>query len=247
MCLPVAIRGVTGGVKVAGVSNVTFRHNKVHDNNGTGLWSDICSTHVHYIENVLVNNSGPGVSHEISLNSTIRGNIACSNGWGKPHWLWGGQLQVQNSEGVVVSNNSVVVGPTRGTNGITLVQQNRTQCADQIGLPFHAARRNVFLDNRVYYPAAWGVSGGVADFKPVDPALVMFSSEANNTWRGNTYFVSAEERTVGGGEHWEWAAQTENFSGWRRVSTVVEWATGSVLATAPPDAVLMEICSLDQP
>eukprot|EP01044_Picomonas_judraskeda_P009784 COSAG03_NODE_1215_length_4536_cov_4.778703_4_plen_240_part_00 len=235
-------------MKVAGVDNVTFRHNKVHDNNGTGLWSDICSTHVHYIENLLVNNSGPGVSHEISLNSTIHGNIACSNGWGKPHWLWGGQLQVQNSEGVVVSNNSVVVGAARGTNGMTLVQQNRTQCADQIGLPFHAARRNAFLDNRVYYPAAWGVSGGVGDFQPADPGLVMFSSAANNTWQGNRYFVSADDRrAAGGGAHWEWSAGTGNFSEWTGASQVTGWAAGSVLETVPPEAVLMEMCSLQQP
>ena len=80
---------------------------------------------MYYIENLLVNNSSPDISHKISLNSTINGNTACSNGWGKPRWLWGSQLQVQNSAGVVVEHNTIVVGSTC-TDGLAIQHQNRT-------------------------------------------------------------------------------------------------------------------------
>ena len=61
------------------------------------------------------------------------------------------QIQIQNSESVLVYNNTVVVGPRRG-NGLAIQQQNRTQCASLVaGSPFHVARHNTFDSNRVYY------------------------------------------------------------------------------------------------
>ena len=120
-----------GGVKVAGVSDVVIRKNRIVGNNGTGLWADICSTRVSYLDNLIVNQSGPGISHEISFDATIRGNVVCGNGFGKPVWLWGAQIQIQNSEKVLVYNNTVVVGPRRG-NGLAIQQQNRTQCAARV-------------------------------------------------------------------------------------------------------------------
>ena len=261
-----------GGAKVAGVTNVTFRHCKVYSNNGTGLWSDICSTGVHYLDNLLLNvrghlhpspsfssrmadspltrggasqNSGPGVSHEISSNSTIRGNVACYNGWGKAVWLWGSQLQIQNSAGVLVYNNTVVAGHN---NGLVVVQQNRTQCAAKVDLPFHAARDNAFYDNRVYYTTSWGESGGVTDFHPPDPTLELFSKEANNTFYRNTYFINDEP---GGGLHWRWADGSESFTQWttaaNRSVKRAGWAVGSRLVTAPVSpSSLVDLCSLDQ-
>ena len=237
-----------GGVKVAGVSGVVIRKNRIMDNNGTGLWADICSTRVSYLDNLIVNQSGPGISHEISFDATIRGNVVCGNGWGKPVWLWGAQIQVQNSERVLVYNNTVVVGPRRG-NGLAIQQQNRTQCASLVaGSPFHAARHNTFDSNRVYYavgcadpssPACgYGQSGGVQDFAPQDPSLGLFSAEANNTWRRNTFVVApdADERAL----HWQWGGSSLNFSGWQQL-----WGGDKLVVADTPAADLRRICSGD--
>lgn len=95
----------------------------VHDDNGDGLWIDVASVDVDYLNNIIVNNSGAGISYEISYTARMEGNWASINGWGFQVWLWSGQLQIQNSRDVLVTNNTVIIG-AGASNGIVIVQQN---------------------------------------------------------------------------------------------------------------------------
>jgi hypothetical protein len=114
-----------GGKWVNHLGHLEISQCWVHDNFGDGLWADVASVDIKYSRNIIVNNSGAGISHEISYAAVMEGNYASSNGYGFQVWLWSGQLQIQNSRDIIVRNNTVVVR-SGAANGIVIVQQNRS-------------------------------------------------------------------------------------------------------------------------
>lgn len=148
-----------GGTKFALTNRLIVRNNYVHDNVGSGLWTDIDNINTLYENNTVINNSYGGITHEISYSAIIRGNTVKNNGWAFCPWLWGGQIQVQNSQNVEVYNNTVVVGPTGG-NGLVLVQQSRG--AGQYG-PY-LTTNNYVHHNDITYQGTVGMSGAAADW-----------------------------------------------------------------------------------
>ena len=69
-----------GGTKFAETTNLIVRGNYSHDNNGFGLWTDINNYNTLYENNLVVNNSGGGINHEISYDAVIRNNTLIGNG-----------------------------------------------------------------------------------------------------------------------------------------------------------------------
>ena len=67
-----------GGTKFAQTNNLIVRDNYSHDNHGLGLWTDIDNINTLYEGNVVVDNDGGGISHEIS---TMRSSATMSS-WG---------------------------------------------------------------------------------------------------------------------------------------------------------------------
>ena len=64
-----------------------------------------------------------GITHEISYDAVIRNNTLIGNGYGDPRgWLWGAEIQIQNSRNVDVYGNRIDM--TGGGNGVVLIQQN---------------------------------------------------------------------------------------------------------------------------
>eukprot|EP01050_Picozoa_sp_SAG11_P014292 SAG11_NODE_1742_length_4335_cov_13.617564_3_plen_435_part_00 len=61
-----------GGKWVIHSGYLEISDNFVHDNFGDGLWADVSSINIGYMRNVLLNNAGAGISHEISCASTTR-------------------------------------------------------------------------------------------------------------------------------------------------------------------------------
>ena len=113
-----------GGFKFADTDNLVVRGNYAHDNNGTGMWTDINNIHTLYEDNVVVHNTINGISHEISYDAIIRNNTLIGNGYGDTRgWGWGAEINIQNSQNVQVYGNRVEM--TGGGNGIVLIQQNR--------------------------------------------------------------------------------------------------------------------------
>lgn len=71
------------GTAMSGTRNLTWRRNYVHDNWGNGIWSDGNVRSATYEENLVENNVGVGINHEISWDAVIRNNTLRNNKHGR--------------------------------------------------------------------------------------------------------------------------------------------------------------------
>lgn len=110
-----------GGGKFTESVGLVVRANHSHDNGGPGLWTDIDARDTVYEDNLVTDNEGPGIFHEISYAAVIRGNIVTGNGFGKPEWLWGAGILIAASSDVEIIDNDVV----GNADGIAGIQQER--------------------------------------------------------------------------------------------------------------------------
>jgi hypothetical protein len=144
-----------GGAKSALTDDLVVRHNRVYDNDGPGLWTDIDAQNTRYIDNVVRDNSRAGIFEEISAHAVVRGNVVTGNGHGCGVWLWGSGILVAASYDVEVADNRL-----RGNaEGIGLVQQNRGRSSVN-------GRRRILHNVRIHDNVTWmsgGESGAVED------------------------------------------------------------------------------------
>jgi parallel beta-helix repeat protein len=167
-----------GGFKFGFTDGLTIRNNYSHDNIGDGMWTDTDAIHVLYENNVVMNNSGPGIQHEISYDAIIRNNTVIGNGFGDPRgWMFGAQIQIQNSPNVDVYDNRVDM---TGANGITLIQGNRG--SGPYG-PYVITNDHVH-DNIIVSRDATGVVGGDADTN------LSGMLNGGNTWDNNQFYMT---------------------------------------------------------
>lgn len=115
-----------GGTKFAMTDGIVVRNNWVHHNEGNGLWTDIDNIRTTYEGNLVEDNTGIGIFHEISYEAVIRGNTVRRNGSRDTTFNGRVGINVTNSRGVQVLDNVVednVGGPvlavqdTRGSAG----------------------------------------------------------------------------------------------------------------------------------
>ncbi len=168
-----------GGGKFTETTNLQVLDNYSHDNHGFGLWTDIDNTGTLYAGNLVTNNDGGGINHEISYDAIIRNNTLIGNGaadQGDGNWLWGGQVQIQNSGGVQIYGN--YVDYTKGGVGIGLIQQDRGSGA----YGAHTTTDNSVHDNVLIDDTGTGITGGAADY---DEAGLL---DGGNTFANNHYF-----------------------------------------------------------
>ena len=193
-----------GGAKLVKTTNLVVRGNCVHNNIGSGLWTDISNIHSLYEGNRVFANSSEGIHHEISYDAVIRDNKVFANGHGHDSWLFGAQILISTSQNVEVYGNHVEVAPGYG-DGIVLLQQDR-------GDGLHGAFRtsgNRVHGNLIVYGGKNGISGAAGDYD--NEAL--FSS--GNHFNGNSY------KALGGNEeHWAWDEEKEDR---QRYRTWGEW------------------------
>jgi hypothetical protein len=69
-----------GGSKFSWSRNLVVRNNRAHHNRGNGLWTDIDNLNALYENNVVYENEGCGIFHEISYDAVIRYNVTERNG-----------------------------------------------------------------------------------------------------------------------------------------------------------------------
>jgi hypothetical protein len=188
--------GDAGASKVVKSSNVTFRDNYVHHNNGNGLWADTDNLNFTYEGNVVEFNAGSGIFHEVSYDAVIRNNTVRYNAqvYKGMSIGYGANIEVMVSQNVEVYENTVV----GGTNGIGLHDIDRG-----VGAYGEYRAANVYVhDNvvRMSGAAQTGLNG---------PRPEAYSAGANNRFQDNTYYV-----TNLSGNYWLWA-QLRDWPGWR--------------------------------
>jgi parallel beta-helix repeat protein len=184
-----------GGAKWAVTDGLVVLRNRVHDNDGPGLWTDIDARGTTYIDNVVRDNTRAGIFHEISADATIRGNTVTGNGHGFDTWLWGAGILLAGSHDVEVDGNTL----SGNAAGIALIQQDRGD-SDVDGMP-HTLHDLSIHDNEV--TMSRGPSGGVTD----DGYDAMFD-DPTITWTGNTWLGSA-------GRPFWWADDELTLAQWR--------------------------------
>ena len=191
-------RWEAGGVKVAESDGVTFRGNRVFDNNGPGLWCDIECRNVVYEDNLVVNNEYAGIFHEISFNAVIRKNVVRHNGRGRG-WFWDTGILVAASQSAEVTDNIVTVEP--GACGIVLIDQGRRSEKGAI----YKTRNNTIRDNEMTFEGM-PCAGGASDTKPEDENFAIIEN-GNNRFDANTYRLrgtSDRARFVWGHDVTDW-------------------------------------------
>lgn len=192
-----------GGAKCAKTSGLVVRGNHLHGNHGMGFWTDIDNKMTLYEDNLVENNSMGGLSHEISYSAVIRSNRFRGNGHGFNVWLWGGAIQVQNSQDVLVERNWIEVsGPG---NGIALIQQDRGTGA----YGPYLTRNNIVRDNRLvlYSAGRPGASGMIADH------AMTAMQQGNNIFDGNEYLAANPDAL-----RWGWADRFLDWEAFRAAS-----------------------------
>ncbi|MBI1356919.1 MAG: hypothetical protein GC160_21475 [Acidobacteria bacterium] len=200
-----------GGTKFFHSRDIVVRGNFVHRNSGTGLWTDIDNVGALYEDNVVTDNGLRGIQHEISFSAIIRNNVVERNGLDFDDWLWGAQILVQNSSGVEVYGNRVVVA-AEGGDGIALIQQDRG--GSQLGS--YVTRNNSVHDNDITYLGGRGQSGAVADYRE---SSMLFGG---NSFDSNVHRVVNAQR-----QHWAWGPSV-NWTGFRAAGQEQNGALGSV-------------------
>jgi len=184
-----------GGAKWAQVSEWRVEDNYVHDNLGDGFWADIDAQQMLFAHNRFEDNRLAGISIEISHSIIVQNNTFRNNGARTFNWGWNGQIQIQNSRGIQVLDNTLVLDPHRGGNGIVVIQQDRGNR--------HMPQDNTILRNDITLPGGEGaVAGWFADYRPGHFA-------ADNRFDENHYHVRAP-----GGLFWapnEWTS----FAAWQ--------------------------------
>jgi len=185
-----------GGTKFVLTDNLMVRHNYVYDNNGPGLWTDIDNINTTYDSNLVMNNVGMGIFHEISYAVTISNNVAMFNSVDDFPWLYGGQIVISTSSDAQIHNNRVVVSE-QGGNGLTVLQQNRGSGS----LGVYRSWNNHVFNNLIVYLGNVGVSGAAADWENV-----LFDEQGNNQFDNNIYYANDSSSN-----HWAWQA-TMNWS-----------------------------------
>jgi hypothetical protein len=171
-----------GGGKCANTTDLVFKNNFTHHNNGYGFWTDINNYNSSYENNQVENNVYGGISHEISYLAKIFNNTFVANGAGDPRgFFFGAAVLIQDSQDVEVYGNTVDM--RGGKNGITMIQQGRG--TGDRG-PYYA--RNNYIHNNTIINTALvqGKMGTVVDDSETPEEMV------GNVIDYNTYKVQTK-------------------------------------------------------
>jgi Right handed beta helix region len=166
-----------GATKWTNTDGLIVRNNLIHDNFGMGLWTDIFNINVLYTDNVVQNNYGSGINHELGYAAVIRDNVVTGNGFQHPVKgdVWGAGIFVDQSRDVQVYNNTV----EDNAAGITAVQE---PAGDPCGYGIPAIANLSVHDNSITQSA--GIAAGLRLWQ--EPVQTYYTS-MNNRWANNNY------------------------------------------------------------
>ena len=182
-----------GGSKFINTTNLILRRNYVHHNGGPGLWADGNAYLTTYEENVIEDNTGPGIFHEISYDAVIRNNRIDRNGFG----FIGGGMVIANSSNVEVYGN-ILVG---NNGGIRAGDDNRGS-----GTRGPWVTRNLWVhDNDI------SMTTGVTGVLDNTGTGAVYLPGSNNRHDRNAYHV-ANPLTD---QFWIWAGARRTFAQWQ--------------------------------
>jgi len=179
-----------GGSKFTG-SNVTVSNNIVHDNLGSGLFTDAGGTYNTYDHNTSYNNSANGIRYEVSRYGTITNNFVYGNQaqivyTGSDHGRISGNTVIQNSS----SQGAILVVNTVGT---------RTDNASYLITDTQVTGNTIWIASN-----GVNVAAGLRDqAQPPQPSIY---TDSTNFFDYNVYEFSASVRSS-----WIWGEVANSF------------------------------------
>jgi pectate lyase len=175
-----------GGIKLAEGDRIQFLNNSVRGNFGPGLWCDINCRNVLYEGNIIEENYGTGLLHEISFNAIIRHNTIRHNALGDHHgWFWDADIIIAGSQGVKVYKNTLTVSPEKC--GIMLIDQSRPFEGHLKGKGKYKTSDNNITDNEITFDGPL-CAGGASDAEADDEQFSIIT-DGNNFFDRNRYRV----------------------------------------------------------
>ena len=199
-----------GASKWTHTDGLIVRNNYVHDNYGSGLWTDGPNINVVFEGNRVEDNDSSGISHELGYAAVIRDNVVRGNGFGHPIQgdVWGAGIRIATSRDVEVYGNTV----EDNNAGITATQDDRS--GDQCGFGADAEVANLYVhDNTVVQPA--GIATGLRLVGTDDSS---YQESKGNRWNGNTYVVGDPS----GGGHFFWGESPITAVQWQGLGEDVD-------------------------
>jgi len=191
-----------GGAKFAYVNNLVLRNNRVHHNNGPGLWTDLNGSDVTYEHNRTQANKVAGILHEISYRAVIRYNTVEGDGYrdaGESSLLYGAGILIASSSDVEVHGNTV----SNCMNGIGGTQADRGTAPN--GRPY--LLRNLSVHNNTITQTT-GIAAGIMSSTEFTHAVF---TVGNNRFWSNTYILARED-----GRYFVWQNRLQTKAQWRQ-------------------------------
>ena len=191
-----------GATKWTHTDGLIVRNNYVHDNYGSGIWTDGSNINVVFEGNRVEDNDSSGIIHELGYAAVIRDNTVRRNGFEHPIQgdVWGAGIRIDQSRDVEVYGNTV----EDNNAGITATQE---PAGDQCGFGSDAEIANLHVhDNTVVQPT--GIAAGLRLYREPDQS---YYTNKNNRWRNNRYTL----RNPANGLHFYWANTSMDSSTWQ--------------------------------
>ncbi|MGH2753476.1 MAG: right-handed parallel beta-helix repeat-containing protein [Actinomycetota bacterium] len=190
-----------GATKWTHTDGLVVRRNHVHHNYGVGLWTDADNIRTVYEDNLVENNYGEGINHELSFDAIIRRNVIRGNGFHHPVQgkAWGAGIFIDQSPNVKVLNNVV----ENNNAGITAVQQ--PEGSSQCGYGTREVRNLLVESNKIRQPT--GIAAGLQLLSTSNTAYYL---QKNNHWRTNEYVLGSLS-----GKHFRWIAGDVDLPTWK--------------------------------
>lgn len=191
-----------GGAKfVTGATNLVFRNNNVHHNNGNGVWGDWVDTNNTFEGNRITDNGAAGLLYEASFSATIRNNVVERNGftYKTDSIYYGGGIRLLSSADVEIYGNTVA----NNRHGIIAVHAelgSNPRGLGRLELRNLNAHDNAIIQNQ-------GIAAGLGD----DTG----SGEAYTTTFNNHFDYSNYQLMNPSGDIFEWQNHTMDRTGWQ--------------------------------
>lgn len=206
-----------GGVKITVSSDIVFRNNHVHHNNGPGLWCDERCVNVLFEGNLVEYNQSAGIFFELSSKAVIRRNTLRQNNQAGYGGLWGAEIQIAASEEADIHENILIV--RESGRAIMLIDQNRWK----VGGGFYKTRGNRVHHNDISFLGTGSVGGvSVPDREAENFGII---EKGGNAFDHNTYRFRGLRPPI-----FLWDALRMDFAGFRKQG---QERNGTLNAMAP--------------
>jgi hypothetical protein len=190
-----------GATKWTFTDGLIARGNHIHDNYGSGLWTDVGNIRTLFEDNVIEDIYGSGIVHELGYQAVIRNNTVRRTGLEHPvpGDVWGGGIFIDQSRDVQVYGNVV----EENHAGITAIQE---PAGDLCGMGASETVNLRVHDNTIFQPT--GIAAGLRLYDEPDQAY--YTSTGNNRWYDNDYVLGSPSA----GLHFFWANAKLNAGAW---------------------------------